>query len=127
MLNEEVVTLAVRAGLALHCDIAEESKFDRKQYFYADLPKGYQISQYDVPICSEGYLEVDQADGSKKRFGIEVAHLEEDAGKSVYGGAASLATSDCSLLDYNRAGTRSAIAAPLVFTLLHAPVDALLA
>ncbi|KAI8466141.1 MAG: GatB/GatE catalytic domain-containing protein [Monoraphidium minutum] len=103
VLNGEMVKLAVKAGLALNCDIARRSKFDRKQYFYADLPKGYQISQYDVPICSGGHLTVDTPDGPK-RFGVTRAHLEEDAGKSVHGGADSLAGSSHTLVDFNRAG-----------------------
>lgn len=70
----------------------------------ADLPKGYQISQYDEPICTGGAVEVDLPDGSKKRFGITRAHLEEDSGKTVYGGADRLAGSEYSLVDYNRAG-----------------------
>ncbi len=70
------------AGLALNCNIARTSKFDRKQYFYPDLPKGYQISQYDEPICAGGSVEVPMPDGSgTKTFGITRAHLEEDAGK----------------------------------------------
>lgn len=103
VLNSEAVKLAVKAGLALNCDVARRSKFDRKQYFYADLPKGYQISQYDVPICSGGHLSIDTPDGPK-RFGITRAHLEEDAGKSVHGGADSLAGSSHTLVDFNRAG-----------------------
>ncbi|KAG2492249.1 hypothetical protein HYH03_009491 [Edaphochlamys debaryana] len=101
--NAEAVTLAVRAGLALGCDIARASKFDRKQYFYPDLPKGYQISQYDEPICSGGRLEA-EVDGVQKSFGIIRAHLEEDAGKIVYAGAERLSGADYSLVDYNRAG-----------------------
>jgi aspartyl-tRNA(Asn)/glutamyl-tRNA(Gln) amidotransferase subunit B len=66
VLNAEAVDLAIRAGIALNANIARRSKFDRKQYFYADLPKGYQISQYDVPVCSSGYLEVDTPEGTKK-------------------------------------------------------------
>lgn len=103
VLNQEMVTLAVRAGLALGSDIARESKFDRKQYFYPDLPKGYQISQYDEPICSGGKLEV-EVDGQMKSFGIIRAHLEEDAGKIVYAGADRLSGADYGLVDYNRAG-----------------------
>ncbi|EFJ46857.1 hypothetical protein VOLCADRAFT_81690 [Volvox carteri f. nagariensis] len=103
VLNAEMVTLAVRAGLALGAGIARLSKFDRKQYFYPDLPKGYQISQYDEPICSGGKLEV-EVDGQMKSFGIIRAHLEEDAGKIVYAGADRLSGADHSLVDYNRAG-----------------------
>ncbi|GLC45258.1 hypothetical protein PLESTB_000719600 [Pleodorina starrii] len=103
VLNSEMVTLAVRAGLALGSDIARVSKFDRKQYFYPDLPKGYQISQYDEPICSGGRLEV-EVDGQLKSFGIIRAHLEEDAGKIVYAGADRLSGADYSLVDFNRAG-----------------------
>ena len=81
VLNEEVVRKAVLAGLALNCAIAPRSKFDRKQYFYPDLPKGYQISQYDVPLCEGGSVVVELPDGSgSKRIGITRAHLEEDAG-----------------------------------------------
>ena len=80
-LNAEVVHKAVLAGLALGSSIAAVSKFDRKQYFYADLPKGYQISQYDVPICTGGAVDVALPDGSARRVGITRAHLEEDAGK----------------------------------------------
>lgn len=81
-LNAEVVHKAVLAGLALGSSIAAVSKFDRKQYFYADLPKGYQISQYDVPICTGGAIDVALPDGSSRWVGITRAHLEEDAGKS---------------------------------------------
>ena len=80
MLNEGVLRKAVTAGLALGCDVARRSKFDRKQYFYPDLPKGYQISQYDVPICASGALDAVLPDGRIKRVGITRAHIEEDAG-----------------------------------------------
>ncbi len=81
VLNEAMVRKAVLAGLALNCQVALQSKFDRKQYFYPDLPKGYQISQYDIPLCSEGYIMVEMPDGSgQKRIRIERAHVEEDAG-----------------------------------------------
>lgn len=79
------------------------SKFDRKQYFYPDLPKGYQISQYDVPICTNGSVEINLP-GKKKTIDIERLHIEEDSGKSVYSGADGLAGSEHSLVDYNRAG-----------------------
>lgn len=97
----------ILAGLALNCNIATSSKFDRKQYFYADLPKGYQISQYDIPLCSHGFIDVvlpDSNEGDTKRIGITRAHLEEDAGKLVYAGADRLSGSEHSLVDYNRGG-----------------------
>ncbi|MBR2526432.1 Asp-tRNA(Asn)/Glu-tRNA(Gln) amidotransferase subunit GatB [bacterium] len=100
VLNKAVVDMGILTGLALNCEIAERCKFDRKQYFYPDLPKGYQISQYDEPICGKGYLMV-----NGKRIGITRAHLEEDAGKLVHAGADGLAGSSYSLVDLNRAGT----------------------
>ena len=100
VLNKAVVNMGILTGLALNCEIADKCKFDRKQYFYADLPKGYQISQYDEPICGKGYLMV-----NGKKIGITRAHLEEDAGKLVHAGADGLAGSSYSLVDLNRAGT----------------------
>lgn len=100
VLNKECVNMGILLGLALNCEIPERCKFDRKQYFYADLPKGYQISQYDEPICVNGYIDV-----KGKRIGITRAHLEEDAGKLVHAGADGLAGSSYSLVDLNRAGT----------------------
>ncbi|OPG14937.1 Asp-tRNA(Asn)/Glu-tRNA(Gln) amidotransferase subunit GatB [Ferroacidibacillus organovorans] len=98
VLNEEALKLAVRAALALNCKVPKESKFDRKNYFYPDSPKAYQISQYDEPIGTNGYLDI-EIDGEKKRIGITRVHLEEDAGKlnhSPFG--------DVSLVDLNRVG-----------------------
>jgi aspartyl-tRNA(Asn)/glutamyl-tRNA(Gln) amidotransferase subunit B len=92
--------MGILTGLALNCEIPSRCKFDRKQYFYPDLPKGYQISQYDEPICVNGYLDI-----KGKRIGITRAHLEEDAGKLVHAGADGLAGSSYSLVDLNRAGT----------------------
>ncbi|NJK33892.1 MAG: Asp-tRNA(Asn)/Glu-tRNA(Gln) amidotransferase subunit GatB [Oscillatoriales cyanobacterium SM2_2_1] len=103
VLNEKVLEYAVKAGLALNCVIAPHSKFDRKQYFYPDLPKNYQISQYDLPIATNGWLEIDTEQG-KKRIGITRLHMEEDAGKLVHGGSDRLSGSSHSLVDYNRAG-----------------------
>ncbi len=100
VLNKEVVNMGILTGLALNCEIPARCKFDRKQYFYPDLPKGYQISQYDEPICVNGYLDI-----NGKRIGITRAHLEEDAGKLVHAGADGLAGSSYSLVDLNRAGT----------------------
>ena len=100
VLNKEVVNMGILCGLALHCEIPRYCKFDRKQYFYPDLPKGYQISQYDKPICVNGYLDI-----NGKRIGITRAHLEEDAGKLVHAGANGIAGSAYSLVDLNRAGT----------------------
>ncbi len=104
VLNQKVLEYAVRAGVALNCTIARYSKFDRKQYFYPDLPKNYQISQYDLPIAEHGHIEVQLEDGTTKRIGITRLHMEEDAGKLVHAGAERLAGSSYSLVDYNRAG-----------------------
>lgn len=100
VLNKNVVDKAILTGIALNCKIPKRCKFDRKQYFYPDLPKGYQISQYDEPICVGGYLNI-----KGKKIGITRAHLEEDAGKLVHAGADGLAGSTYSLVDLNRAGT----------------------
>jgi aspartyl-tRNA(Asn)/glutamyl-tRNA(Gln) amidotransferase subunit B len=101
--NKEAIRLAAMVGLALNCTIDEWSKFDRKHYFYPDLPKGYQISQYDKPIAKAGYLDIEilNINGQKKtkRIGITRAHLEEDAGKNIHPEGLSY-----SLVDYNRAG-----------------------
>jgi aspartyl-tRNA(Asn)/glutamyl-tRNA(Gln) amidotransferase subunit B len=104
VLNEKVLEYAVKAGLALNCTIARYSKFDRKQYFYPDLPKNYQISQYDLPIAEHGHLDIQLEDGTRKRIGITRLHMEEDAGKLVHAGSDRLAGSTHSLVDYNRAG-----------------------
>lgn len=100
VLNKGVVDMAILTGLALNSKIPNRCKFDRKQYFYPDLPKGYQISQYDEPICVGGYLDI-----QGKRIGITRAHLEEDAGKLVHAGSDGIAGSSYSLVDLNRAGT----------------------
>ncbi len=100
VLNKAVVDMAILTGLALNCEIPNRCKFDRKQYFYPDLPKGYQISQYDEPICCKGSIKI-----SNKTIGITRAHLEEDAGKLVHAGAAGIYGSSYSLVDLNRAGT----------------------
>ncbi|MDP4126688.1 MAG: Asp-tRNA(Asn)/Glu-tRNA(Gln) amidotransferase subunit GatB [Bacillota bacterium] len=102
VLNREVVNYAIKAGLALNCEIAEFSKFDRKNYFYPDLTKDYQTSQFDLPICGKGGLEI-EVDGEKKWIGITRAHMEEDAGKLVHSGE-TITTSYESSVDYNRAG-----------------------
>ncbi|KAJ7519248.1 hypothetical protein O6H91_20G030700 [Diphasiastrum complanatum] len=107
VLNEKVVEYAVKLGLGLHSDISLRSKFDRKQYFYPDLPKGYQISQFDIPICRGGYVEVDlpvEFGGGHRRFGITRVHMEEDAGKLVHAGGDGLSGSLYSQVDLNRAG-----------------------
>lgn len=108
VLNQKVLEYAVKAGLALNCQIAPYSKFDRKQYFYPDLPKNYQISQYDLPIAEHGWLEIEivdkQGNATRERIGITRLHMEEDAGKLVHAGADRLAGSAYSLVDYNRAG-----------------------
>jgi aspartyl-tRNA(Asn)/glutamyl-tRNA(Gln) amidotransferase subunit B len=101
VLNQQVVEYAIKAGLALNCEIADYCKFDRKNYFYPDLPKAYQISQFDLPICKKGYLDI-EVDGVKKRIGITRAHLEEDAGKLVHQG--TISSTPFSLVDLNRSG-----------------------
>ena len=104
VLNEKVLEYAVKTGLALNCQIAPHSKFDRKQYFYPDLPKNYQVSQYDLPIAEHGWLEIQLEDGTTKRIGITRLHMEEDAGKLVHGGSDRLSGSSHSLVDFNRTG-----------------------
>ncbi|HAA08947.1 MAG: Asp-tRNA(Asn)/Glu-tRNA(Gln) amidotransferase subunit GatB [Syntrophomonadaceae bacterium] len=101
VLNRQAVEYAIRTGLALNCEIAETCKFDRKNYFYPDLPRAYQISQYDQPICKQGYLDID-VDDVQKRIGITRAHLEEDAGKLIHQG--SITTTTYSLVNLNRSG-----------------------
>ena len=108
VLNQKVLEYAVKAGLALKCQIAPYSKFDRKQYFYPDLPKNYQISQFDLPIATNGWLEIELIDdggnSTRKKIGITRLHMEEDAGKLVHGGSDRLSGSTYSMVDYNRAG-----------------------
>ena len=98
-LNKEVVAKAIRIGLALNCEINQRNFFDRKNYFYADLPKGYQITQDNSPICKNGYLNIVLASGEEKRIGINRIHLEEDAGKSLHD-----QNPKYSYVDLNRAG-----------------------
>jgi aspartyl-tRNA(Asn)/glutamyl-tRNA(Gln) amidotransferase subunit B len=100
VLNEGVVDMAIRFGLATHCTIAPRSVFARKNYFYPDLPKGYQISQYELPIVHTGHIDLVLEDGEEKRIGITRAHLEEDAGKSLHEDFAGMTG-----IDLNRAGT----------------------
>lgn len=98
VLNEEAVNYAMKAAMAINCDIATDTKFDRKNYFYPDNPKAYQISQFDQPIGENGYIDI-EVNGEKKRIGITRLHLEEDAGKLTHG------EDGYSLVDYNRQGT----------------------
>ena len=102
VLNKKVVDFAIRAGLALNCKIANFTKFDRKNYYYPDLPKNFQTSQYDLPICEHGYLDI-EVDGETRRIGITRIHMEEDAGKLVHSGT-TITDSDSSNVDYNRTG-----------------------
>jgi len=98
VLNRRVVDYAIRLGLATHCTVAPSSRWARKNYFYPDLPKGYQISQYELPICTEGYVDV-KLDGESKRVRLTRIHMEEDTGKNIHD-----AHSDASLVDFNRCG-----------------------
>ena len=100
VLNEEALRMAVKFGLAIGAEIPDRSVFARKNYFYPDLPKGYQISQHDQPVVANGYIEIDLEDGTTKRIGIIRAHLEEDAGKSLHEDFHGLTG-----IDLNRAGT----------------------
>lgn len=100
VLNEKVLEFAVRTGLATNCEITMYNKFDRKNYFYPDLPKAYQISQLYLPICRNGYIEInDSINGGKKKVRIHEIHMEEDAGKLIHD-----EWSDCTLVNYNRCG-----------------------
>ena len=99
VINHTAVEMAIRTGLALHCHIRNDNQFARKNYFYPDLPKGYQISQYEAPICENGWMDI-QPNGSTKRVRVRRAHLEEDAGKNVHEGGGP-----DSRVDLNRAGT----------------------
>ena len=96
--NRRAIELSIAAGIALHCETPEHTKFDRKNYMYPDLPKGYQISQFDLPLSVNGWLEVPGDDGSTRRIGIRRAHLEEDTGSLLHAGGATL-------VDFNRSGT----------------------
>jgi aspartyl-tRNA(Asn)/glutamyl-tRNA(Gln) amidotransferase subunit B len=101
VLNRKALELAMRASLALHCSVQEHSRFARKNYFYPDLPKGYQISQYELPLATEGWLEIEHSGGTK-RIGITRVHMEEDAAKNIHEG---LPESDrYSYIDFNRGG-----------------------
>ncbi|EFP57699.1 Asp-tRNA(Asn)/Glu-tRNA(Gln) amidotransferase subunit GatB [Dermacoccus nishinomiyaensis] len=106
VVNAKGVESAIRIGLALNCEIAEWCRFARKNYFYPDMPKNFQTSQYDEPIAFDGYLDVELEDGTPWRVEIERAHMEEDTGKSLHVGGATgrIQGADHSLLDYNRAG-----------------------
>jgi aspartyl-tRNA(Asn)/glutamyl-tRNA(Gln) amidotransferase subunit B len=102
--NARAIEFIQRIGLALDCRVAEHSLFHRKNYFYPDMPKNFQISQYDLPICVEGHLDV-PVDGGTRRIGITRVHMEEDTGKTSHAGATGrIADADYALIDYNRAG-----------------------
>ncbi|HOW13154.1 MAG TPA: Asp-tRNA(Asn)/Glu-tRNA(Gln) amidotransferase subunit GatB, partial [Candidatus Pacearchaeota archaeon] len=92
--NEEAIKKVIKAGIALNCKISKESKFDRKNYFYPDLPKGYQISQYDMPLCQNGFLNI-----GERKIKIRRIHIEEDTGRLLHS-----EKGDYSLIDFNRAG-----------------------
>ena len=102
--NKKAIELAIKTAIALNCKIEPRSVFARKHYFYPDLPKNFQISQYELPLATKGYLEI-EVDGKAKKIGITRVHLEEDAGKLVHKGAARIMGSEESLVDYNRTGT----------------------
>lgn len=104
VMNRTAVEYAMKVGVALGCEIARHTKWDRKSYFYPDLPKNYQISQYDLPLCKEGHFELTLKDGSIKPVRIRRAHLEEDAGKLLHEAPGGYAI-DWSIVDLNRAGT----------------------
>jgi aspartyl-tRNA(Asn)/glutamyl-tRNA(Gln) amidotransferase subunit B len=102
VLNKRVIEMASRASLALNCTVHEHSRFARKNYFYPDLPKGYQISQFELPLATNGYVEIEIA-GEKKRIGITRLHVEEDAAKNLHEGFSQSATK--AYIDYNRCGS----------------------
>src|SRR5277367_781118 len=102
VLNKRVIEMASRASLALNCTVHEHSRFARKNYFYPDLPKGYQISQYELPLATGGHIEIEIA-GAKKRIGVTRLHVEEDAAKNLHEGFSQSATK--AYIDYNRCGS----------------------
>src|SRR3982074_2512789 len=102
VLSRTAVELAIKAGLALHCQVRPHSRFARKNYFYPDLPKGYQIPQYDEPFSEHGWVDI-AVDGTPKRVGITRIHMEDDAGKSVHDGFKD--SGRYSYVDLNRSGT----------------------
>src|ERR1700726_5183591 len=105
VVNRMAIEYTIRIGLALNCSIASWCRFARKNYFYPDMPKNFQISQYDEPLCTDGWLDV-VVDGNPVRVGIERVHMEEDTGKSLHVGGATgrIHGAEYSLVDYNRAG-----------------------
>ena len=127
VVNRTAIEYAIRIGLALNCTIAEWCRFARKNYFYPDMPKNFQISQYDEPLCTDGWLDVD-VDGRTIRVGIERVHLEEDTGKSLHVGGATgrIHGAEYSLVDYNRAGIPlvEIVTKPITGTGADAPVAA---
>jgi aspartyl-tRNA(Asn)/glutamyl-tRNA(Gln) amidotransferase subunit B len=129
--NAKAVESAIRIGLALNCEIASWCRFARKNYFYPDMPKNFQTSQYDEPLCFNGYLDVDvETDEGVKTFRIEIerAHMEEDTGKATHQGGQTgrIHGADYSLLDYNRAGIPliEIVTKPIVNTGKYAPLVA---
>ena len=127
VVNRMAIEYAIRIGLALNCRVATWCRFARKNYFYPDMPKNFQISQYDEPLCTDGYLDVD-VDGRTIRVGIERVHLEEDTGKSLHVGGATgrIHGAEYSLVDYNRAGIPlvEIVTKPITGTDADAPVAA---
>src|SRR6266498_2043334 len=125
--NRSAIEYTIQIGLALHCSIASWCRFARKNYFYPDMPKNFQISQYDEPLCTDGWLDVEVA-GRTVRVGIERVHLEEDTGKSTHVGGATgrIHGADHSLVDYNRAGIPlvEVVTRPVTGTGEDAPVAA---
>ena len=101
VVNRALIEGAIVSGLALHCDVASRTKFDRKNYVYPDLPKGYQISQFDMPICTGGYLDIESDSGEARRVRIIRLHMEEDAGKNIHAEDGR----NESFVDFNRCGT----------------------
>ena len=127
VVNRMAIEYTIRIGLALNCGIAEWCRFARKNYFYPDMPKNFQISQYDEPLCTDGYLDV-EVNGKTVRVGIERVHLEEDTGKSLHVGGATgrIHGAEYSLVDYNRAGIPlvEIVTKPITGTGADAPVAA---
>ena len=127
VMNERAIEYTIRIGLALNCSIASWCRFARKNYFYPDMPKNFQISQYDEPLCTDGYLDV-EVNGKTVRVGIERVHLEEDTGKSLHVGGATgrIHGAEYSLVDYNRAGIPlvEIVTRPVTGTGADAPVAA---